>query len=207
MIARMSTTIRTGALVSLLLVLGAGSRAQSPPQQFAADIVKRDSAGAVVGPAAKLYVSDLKTRIEAPEASGGYFITDAEAGTALFVRAAQHVFMDAKQSTPLTRIFIRVDPRDPCRQWEAAALVAGIPGTGNWRCDGVKAAAVIDPELRFPIKWQSPDGGTFALENIRNEAQPAYLFAVPAGYRKLDPQALVEQIKRSDVWAPASPSP
>jgi hypothetical protein len=201
------STIRTGALFFLLLVLDAGSRAQTPPQQFAADIVKRDSAGAVVGPAAKLYVSDLKTRIEAPEASGGYFITDAQAGTALFVRSAQHVFMDAKQSTPLTRIFIRVDPRDPCRQWQAAALIAGIPGAANWRCDGVKAAAIIDPELRFPVKWQSPDGATFALENIRIEAHPADLFVVPAGYRKLDPQALLERIKRSDVWAPANSSP
>ena len=201
------STIRTGALFFLLLVLHAGSRAQTPPQQFAADIVKRDSAGAVVGPAAKLYVSDLKTRIEESEASGGYFITDAQAGTALFVRSAQHVFMDAKQSTPLTRIFVRVDPRDPCRQWQAAALVAGIPGAGNWRCDVVKAAATIDPELRFPIKWQSPDGGTFVLENIRTAAQPADLFAVPAGYRKLDPRALIEQIKHSDVWAPANSSP
>ena len=201
------STIRTGALFFLLLVLHAGSRAQTSPQQFAADIVKRDSAGAVVGPAAKLYVSDLKTRIEESEASGGYFITDAQAGTALFVRSAQHVFMDAKQSTPLTRIFVRVDPRDPCRQWQAAALVAGIPGAGNWRCDVVKAAATIDPELRFPIKWQSPDGGTFVLENIRTAAQPADLFAVPAGYRKLDPRALIEQIKHSDVWAPANSSP
>lgn len=203
----MSTTIRTGLFASLLLVLGAGSRAQTPPPQFAADIVRRDSAGAVVGPAAKLYVSDLKTRIDAPDAAGGFFITDAQAGTALFVRPAQHVYMDAKQSTPLTRIFVRVDPNDPCRQWQAAALVAGMSAGANWRCDGVMAAASIDPGLRFPTKWQSPDGGTFVLENIRAEAQAAELFSVPAGYRKLDPQALVEQIKRSDVWAPANSSP
>lgn len=203
----MCITIRSAALLSLLLASGAGSRAQTPPQQFAADIVRRDATGAVVGPAAKLYVSDRKTRIEAPEASGGYFITDAEAGTALFVRSSQHIFMDAGQSTPLTRIFVRVDPREPCRQWQAAAVVAGIPGGGNWRCDDLKAAASIDPELHFPIKWQSPDGATFALENIRAAAQPAELFAVPAGYRKLDPRALVEQIKRSDVWAPANSSP
>jgi hypothetical protein len=203
----MTTTISAGIPLCLLLALAAGSRAQTPPLQFAADIVRRDAAGALVGPAAKLYVSDLKTRIEAPEASGGYFITDAQQGTALFVRSAQHVFMDAKQSTPLTRIFVRVDPRDPCRQWQAAALVAGMPGAANWHCDGVKAAAIIDPDLRFPVKWQSPDGATFVLENIRIEAHPDDLFVVPAGYRKLDPQALVEQIKRSDVWAPANSSP
>ena len=203
----MSATIRTGILPCLLLGLAAAGRAQTPPQQFAADIVRRDSAGAVVGAAAKLYVSDLRTRIEAPEASGGYFITDAKAGTALSVRSAQHVFMDAKQSTPLTRIFVRVDPLDPCRQWQAAALVAGMPDAANWRCDELKAAATIDPELGFPVQWHSPDGGTFVLENIRIEAQPADLFVVPAGFRKLDPRALVERIKRSDVWAPANSSP
>jgi hypothetical protein len=198
-----SATIRTGTFLCLLLVFGAGSRAQTPSPQFSAYIVRRDSAGAMVGPAAKLYVSDFKTRIDEPEASGGFFITDAQAGTALFVRSAQRVFMDAKQSTPLTRIFIRVDPHEPCRQWEAAALIAGIAGAGNWRCDSVRAAADIDPGLHFPIKWKSPDGGTFVLENIRTEAQPAGLFAVPAGFRKLDPQALIEQIKHSDVWVPA----
>lgn len=196
------STIRTLILLIAPLAGAAGSRAQTPPQQFSADIVRYNAAGAAVGPAAKLYVSDRKTRIEAPEAAGGYFVTDAEAGTALFVRSAQHLFMDAKQSTPLTRIFVRVDPRDPCRAWQAAALIAGIPATANWRCDEVKGAASIDPELRFPVKWQSPDGATFALENIRIDAPAAELFAVPAGYRKLDPQALVERIKHSDVWAP-----
>jgi hypothetical protein len=186
----------------LLLVLDAGSRAQTSPPQFSADIVNRDSAGVIVGPAAKLYVSDLKTRIDSPAAAGGFFITDAQAGTALFVRPAQRIFMDAKQSTPLTRIFIRVDPREPCRQWQAAAHIAGIAGAGNWDCDDVKDATLIDPGLQFPVKWQSPDGGAFVLENIRTEVQPADRFVVPAGYRKLDPQALIEQIKHSDVWAP-----
>jgi hypothetical protein len=64
----------------------------------------------------------------------------------------------------------------------------------------------IDPDLEFPIKLRAADGTTIALEHIRVEAQPASLFALPPGYRKSDPQALIERIKHSDVWA-GPPSP
>jgi hypothetical protein len=184
------------------LALCVAATAQSPPQNFSGDIVRRDSNGAVIGSVARLRVSEFKTRIDMPEVSGGFFVTDAIAGTALFVRPAQRIFMDARQSTPLTRIFVRVDPDNPCKQWVAAALIAAIRASDDWRCEAVSTATVINPVLRFPIKWRTPDGGTVVLENVRSEAQPAELFAVPAEFRKLDPQALIERIKHSDVWAP-----
>jgi hypothetical protein len=33
--------------------------------------------------------------------------------------------------------------------------------------------------------------------------QPTELFALPPGYQHFDPQALIERIKHSDVWAAA----
>jgi hypothetical protein len=189
-------------LLGLSLCLAA--IAQSQPQSFSGDIVRRDSTGALIGPVARLRVSDFKTRIDMSEQPGGFFITDAIAGTAFFVRSAQRVFMDAKQSTPLTRIFVRVNLDDPCGQWKTAALIAAIPSSDNWRCEPVRTATVIDPVLHFPIKWQTPDGGTVVVENVHEETLPAELFAVPSGFRKFDPQALIERIKRSDVWAPPS---
>jgi hypothetical protein len=201
----MPTTICPAIVLSMALY-GAASHADSLPA-FSADIVKRDSHGAAAGPPGKLRVLDDKMRIETPDAAGGFFLTDAAAGTALFVHLSQPVFMDAKQSTPLTRIFVRVDPGDPCRQWQAAALIAGTASAETWRCATTQDAAVIDSALQFPVKWRTPDGGTVQLENIRREVQPAELFAVPAGYRKLDPQSLVERIKHSDVWAPARADP
>jgi hypothetical protein len=195
----MSTAI-SACIVLMMTLFGAASRAESPPA-FSADIVKRDSHGAAIGPPGMLRVWQDKTRIDTPDAAGGFFLTDAAAGTALFVRSSQPVFMDAKQSTPLTRIFVRVDPRDPCRQWQAAALIAGTAYAKYWRCATTQDAAVIDSVLQFPIQWRSPDGATIHLENIHREDQPSEFFAVPAGYRKLDPEALVERIKHSDVWA------
>ena len=190
------------SLVVLMALYGAASRADSPPS-FSADIIRRDSHGAAAGPPGKLRVWDDKTRIDTPDAAGGFFLTDSTAGTAFFIRSAQPVFMDAKQSTPLTRIFVRVDPRDPCPRWQAAALIADAASVETWRCSTIQGAVSIDSELQFPIVWHSPDGGTVRLENIHREVPPSELFAVPEGYRKLDPAALLERIKHSDVWAPA----
>jgi hypothetical protein len=59
----------------------------------------------------------------------------------------------------------------------------------------------VDATLGFPVKWQAADGKVFVVENILLKAQPANLFSIPPDYRKLDPQALLERIKHSDVWA------
>jgi len=58
----------------------------------------------------------------------------------------------------------------------------------------------IDSDLEFPIKLLAADGTTIALEHIQIEAQPASLFELPSGFRKLDPRALIERIKHSDAW-------
>jgi hypothetical protein len=65
----------------------------------------------------------------------------------------------------------------------------------GYRSDGVLV------ELRAgESKVRMSDGATLTLERMRVEAQPADLFAVPAGYRKSDVRALIERIKHSDVW-------
>ncbi len=191
---------------------------------FSAEIVSRNANGEVTGPAARLYVGNGKVRIETPEAPAGFFLIDPAAGTTLFVRPAQHIFMDAGRSTRLSQIFVPVDPDAPCSQWQAAAVVAGVPkAAGDWRCERVPqehARAVIsydvlspneelthrwiDPKLRFTVKWQSADGATLALEHIQIAAQPETLFDLPAGSRKLDPRALIQRIRHSDVWADQS---
>jgi hypothetical protein len=210
------------AISYLALVWSAGAPAQSSSPSFSADIVSRDAGGALLGATAKLHAANHKARIELPGAADGFFVSDTDAGTALFVRSAQRLYLDARQSTPLTRIFVWVDPRDPCRQWQAAAVTAGMVGTGEWRCEPVERAIVnehkvieyrvsmpdgqssygwVDSMIGFPVKWRAADGNLFVLENILLDTQPANLFSIPPDYRKLDPQALLERIKHSDVWA------
>jgi hypothetical protein len=213
---------QTAALCLTLGLAGVGAFAKAAQAgEFSADIVKRDAAGLAIGAAAKLYVSNHQVRIETPETAAGFLLIDADAGTTYFVRPAQRIFMDAKQSSLLTQIFVPVDAKDPCPRWQAAAGTAGVPNAGGeWRCARIddefvgdrratlyhvaSAASAsrrwIDSDLEFPVKLLAADGTTIALEHIRIEAQPAGLFDLPPGFRKLDPRALIERIKHSDAW-------
>jgi hypothetical protein len=216
---------QTAAVLHSALLCGAAALAQSVPASFSADIVSLDAGGARSGAAARLHAANHKVRIEMAGASEGFFLSDTDAGTALFVRSSRHLYMDARQSTLLTRIFVSVDPRDPCRQWQAAAATAGAPGNGAWHCEPVERAIVdhreiieyrvvtpdgqsnhgwIDATIDYPVKWRAADGTGFALDNILLQAQPDSLFSIPSDYRKLDPPALLERIKHSDVWAEPS---
>jgi hypothetical protein len=213
---------RASAVLQLALFASTAALAQSAPQAFSADVVSLDTRGEPLAASAKLYAADHKARIETGGAPDGFFLSDTDVGTALFVRSAQRIYLDARQSTPLTQIFVPVDTHDPCRQWQAAAATAGLVSSGKWRCEPIERAVVnqhetieysvvmpgrqasygwVDPTIGFPVKWQAADGRVFALENIQRQAQPASLFSIPSDYRKLDPQALLERIKHSDVWA------
>jgi hypothetical protein len=209
--------------LGLLTVTGAllCGFAAAHAQQFSADLVIVRHEGAAAEPAGKLHVLDGKVRLETPELADGFFLVDGATPTAYFVRPAARVFMDARQSSRLTRMFVPVDPDDPCRQWQAMAKLAGSADHGDWRCErageetigGRSAVAFhaasttdhelvgwIDAALRFPLRIKTQDGAVITAENIRDEPQPAQLFEIASGFRKFDPQALIKRIKQSDVW-------
>jgi hypothetical protein len=196
---------------------GAAARAQ----QFSADLVIIAHDGAAAVPAGKLRVFDDKVRLETPELADGFFLIDGGKPTAYFVRPGARIFMDAKQSSRLTRMFVPVDPDNPCRQWQAMAKLAGVPGQGDWRCErageetiathsaigyrvvppsGQEFLGWIDPARKFPLRIKTEDGAIITAENVSDEPQAAQAFEMPANLRKFDPQALIEQIKQSDVW-------
>jgi hypothetical protein len=189
-------------------------------QEFSADITSK---GGNAPPAlGRIYVENNKVRIESPDVPDGYFLVDTAAPLAYFVKGLQKVFMDAKQTSLLTQILVPLDPNDPCRQWQAMAVVAGAADQGRqWTCrpadgdtvDGRRVAvydtisprnrhgsAWIDPQLKFIVKFQTDDGATVELRNIRKGPQAARLFELPPSYQKFDPKQLIELIKRSDVW-------
>jgi hypothetical protein len=228
----MQIAIRLMLATTLLASVAASADRPSSKHDFSADIVTRDASGAAIGTRGRLYAASGKIRIETTDAAAGYFLIDGATATALFVRPQQRVFMDARQSTPLTRIFLPVDPSDPCEQWQTAAKASGLASaTGGWHCERTqpdpntvdsidsarRGASVVEyrvtspdhaatqgwiaTDLNFPVKWRTVDGTTLTLEHVRVEAQPPDLCALPPGYRKSDPQALIDRIKHSDVWA------
>jgi hypothetical protein len=215
------TTIRLLLLFGILSALGLpGTLAAA--QQFAADLVSKGvDSGAAQSPG-KIYVSNNKVRLEMPDFPGGLFLLDDSAHTAYFVKPAQRVFMDAKQSTWLTQILVPVDPDNPCKEWRAMAEIAGAVDQGRqWRCNRlgpesahgrntIKFRAIspqgaryyfwIDPQLGFAVSVQREDGATIDLENVQEGPPPAGLFAIPANFSKFDPHQLIDRIKQSDVW-------
>jgi hypothetical protein len=202
--------------LAALAVLSGSLAAQA--QQFSADIVMRR--GTAATPAGRLFVLDGKVRIETLEFADGFFLVDTAKPSAYFVRPAARIYMDARQSSKLTRLLVPVDPDEPCRQWQAMARLAGLVGQGDWRCertgeqeiDGRHADVFhavtgseellgwIDRARKFPLQIKMEDGAIIALEQIKEEPQAAARFEPPSGFRKFSPEALIERIKQSDVW-------
>jgi hypothetical protein len=194
-------------------------------QQFSADILKINSdRGSGAAPSGKVYVSNTKVRIETSDFPGDFFLIDSEKGSAYLIRPSSRIFMEAKQSSPLTRLLIGVDPENPCRQWESMAKLAGASEQGDaWLCEtigqektgdrattsyrahapGQDLVGWIDTDLKFPLRIQAEKITAVVLADVREGPQPASLFEIPSNFRKFDPRDLIERIKQSDVWVEA----
>jgi hypothetical protein len=216
--------LRSGLLA---LIVGLAVSAPCQAQQFSAEL-KRTQDG-ITAPAGQLRVSGDKERIESPDLADGFFLIDSAKPTAYFVRPGSGVFMDAKQSNPLVRLFVPVDPDNPCRQWQAMAEIAGLKDQGDLKCEPAEPDRIgghdtiayraapangnsfigwIDRTRRFPLRIKTQDGAVITAEAIRDEPQDAALFEMPPHAHKFEPQALINQMKQSDVWVtPPKPAP
>jgi hypothetical protein len=218
--------LRLLCLGALICALGGGI-APARAQHFSADLIRTAVDGGVAASFGKLGVSDEKVRIETPDFPDGFFLVDGARHAAYFARPGERVFMDARQSSRLTQLFVPLDSGEPCLQWQAMAKLAGAAeGNEPWRCDRVGEEKVggrdavvyraasspgrefvgwIDPKLKFPLRIRLEDGTSISIENIREEPQPAGLFEIPPGFGKFDPEALLKRIKQSDVWVEETP--
>ena len=204
----------------LALVVGQAPGQAQDARSFSADIIERGQGGAAV-PAGRLRVRAEKTRLETPALPDGYFLADPTVPAAYFIRPAARLYMDARGSSRLTRLFVPVDSNDPCRTWQAMAELANAGTSGDWQCAGAgeerlgdRRALVyrvragdqqqfigwVDPQLRFPLQITLADGMTYIVEGIREEAQAVDLFELPPALQKFDPAALLERVRQSDVW-------
>lgn len=216
--------IPSAACCFLTFTMMVGATATATAQQFSAHFSEEDAGSATAhAPASsgKVYVSNAKVRIEASRFPGDYFLVDSEKGMAYLVKPSSGIFMEARQSSPLTRLLISVEPDNPCGEWQRMAIVAGTSEQGDrWHCEkmsddkvgdrtavayrarssGQDLTGWIDANLKFPLKVQADKVATFTLSNVQEGPQPANLFEIPANYRKFDPRELIERIKHSDVW-------
>lgn len=76
--------------------------------------------------------------------------------------------------------------------------------TEKWRCTGQTmvpegqgpsdATVWYDPELEFGIKSVDDDGSVFEIRDVQIGAQDASMFEIPAGYKKFDMNAMMQQM-------------
>jgi hypothetical protein len=222
MIALVSKRLRACLLALVSSVLAGASAAA---QQFSAELVTRQ--GEKVVRVGSLRVSERKVRIETTDFADGFFLVDGAKPAAYFVRPRAKMFMDSRQSSPLTQMFVPVDPDQPCRQWQAMASLAAPVDPDKWHCErdgeetiggrkadiyrivavsGTSFVGWVDRERKFPLQIKTGEGTMIVVENIRDEPQPAQSLEIPPGARKFDPRALIDRIRQSDVWVapPAS---
>ena len=191
-------------------------------QEFSATLVASGTDDMAASTPGRINVSGGMVRITTPEFVAGFFLVDTAADTAFFVRPTLHTFMEARQSSMLAQIFVPLDPDDPCARWQAMAKLSGAAANRKaWQCrrtggeilDGRLTTtwravspqqrtygAWIDRELKFPLRITTNFGTSFSLTEIVQAPQPASLFRIPPNFKKFDPQALIDQIKHSDVW-------
>jgi hypothetical protein len=144
-------------------------------------------------------------------------VVDEAQGKWLVLMTQQHMYMDSlpgMMKTPVITQFWHVqDVNDACPQWKRIAEQyktdknwGSCSKVGNEEVNGrstVKYEGVsnkgektyywIDTKLKCGIKAES-SSGTFELRNIKEAAQPASLFEVPAGYTKFDMGAMMGQM-------------
>lgn len=211
--------LRQAACHFVLAALSVASAVAAQAEPFSADIVMRHDD--VSAPAGRLSVLDGKVRIETTEHPDGFFLVDTTKPSAYFVRPLARLYMEARQSSQFTRLFVPVALDAPCRQWQAMARLAGAAGEGDWRCERRNEETIegrstvafrvssgngevffgwIDRERQFPLQIKTGDGVLFKLERINEASLPESSFELPAGFRKFSPEALIERIKQSDVW-------
>jgi len=203
--ASLSTQRSASALSLLLFTLLATSLFA---QEFSADFVSTRTKG--VGTSGKVYISNGKMRYESarPSASGSQavMIMDFAQHTTSMLMPDRHMFISYPQGRGMTiPIWRQTDVNNACAEWEVFAAqmkteskLKSCQKTGSDTVDGRAAVKYVitsaegkvstvwvDPKLHTMLKHESPDG-TVELKNIHEGAQPADLFEIPSGYKKLD---------------------
>jgi hypothetical protein len=172
-------------------------------QQYTADLVMNFGSTANAEPRTqKLYVADGKFRLEN---RGQVMISDGSAAHMLMPQMKSYV--DLPTPMMLSQMFALGDDKDLCPHLQEAMRHTHPEQGENWGCTrvgnetvdgrstvkyegvspkGEKGYFWVDPKLHGVVKTESAKGSGMELRNIKEAAQPADLFQVPADYKKFD---------------------
>jgi len=186
-------------------------------QDFSADVINAKDSGGIK----KVYSTRDKVRYEVEgdiQAMGPVAaIVDETQKNWVVLLPGKHMYIDGwppmMQKPIITQYWHVQDVNDACPQWKKLAEQAGT--TKNWgsctrigsdtvggrstvKYEGVsskgdKSNIWVDAKLHCVIKMDGVTGGGIELTNIKEGAQPASLFAIPAGYTRFDMGAMMQR--------------
>ena len=193
-------------------------------QQFSAELIASNAAGGTVGSPGKIFVADRKVRIETADFPNDFLLVDGNVPAAYLVRQRLRVFMDAKQSSRLTRLFGQQGGLDPCAQWrtmggsrryssrrrQPVALRGDRGRNPRWprrqheiphnvtqrpsHCVDRRASSI------FPSNSKSTMGPYWHCAIFRRARSHQGAFEVPGNFKKFDQQLFLERLKHTDIW-------
>lgn len=186
----------------ILLAITAPLAAQQP-LQFKANVTKKDSADRSTS-TGTVYFGGAKMRSELTvDGQPVVALIDPTGKTQYLLMTNDKTYMQMPIGQGPGSSMTTTGPSDPTNP------CAG--GSGNTNCvqggretvngyetirwsytnsAGVGTRAWISTRLRFAIKSQDDDGSSMELSNIAEGPQPVSLFAIPAGYQKIDMGAM-----------------
>jgi len=180
----------------LLVATVTGPSAIAQPVQFKANVRMKDADGSTA--TGVMYFGGAKIRTElTKDGDAMVILADPVSRSQIILMPSEKMYMQmpigqGPVSLPITG---PADPTNPCGGGGNTDCVKGeteiINGYSAVRWDytsaqGVRTRTWVSTKLRFPIKTQDDDGGSMEFSNIAEGPQPANLFAVPAGFTKMD---------------------
>ena len=194
-----------------VLVLGVASAwafQMGVPQPFSADVSTTTKNGTKMG--GKWFFSPPKMRMDMtqmPENAGKSpmgnvsMIIDGSTQTSYMLMPQMQMYMEIHANSPQGRMNPGMSNlqnlgNGACPK-DATCTKVGSEVVNGRSCDkydvtdktGKKSTVWVDQKLNFPVRIVGSDGSQTDFSNIKEGAQPAALFQVPAGYKPFDPAA------------------
>ena len=196
---------RAGRLVQRSLVplaFVAGLAAAQQPGQFKANVRMKNGADGSTA-TGTTYFGGAKVRTELTvDGQNMVVLADPSAKSQYMLMPSEKVYMQmpigqGPVSMPITG---PSDPTNPCGGGSGNTDCVKGPNESingydavRWdytSAEGARTRAWISTKLRFAVKSQDDNGSSMELSNIAEGPQPASLFGIPAGYKKMDMGAM-----------------
>jgi hypothetical protein len=186
-------------------------------QDFSADVINAKGSSGI----RKVYSTKDKVRYEIEgqnQAMGPSAVIVNEAQSKwLVLLSERHMYLDSwptMMQKPLIAQYWHVsDVNDACPQWKKLAEQTGtsknwgsctkigsdtVGGRSTVKYEGVSSKGDknniwVDTKLHCVIKMDGVSGGSIELTHIKEGAQPASLFEIPAGYTKFDMASMMQR--------------